>query len=215
MTKAEEQREQRNPYVLSQALFTSDWLLSQWPDQDQTRVRVRRAEAQRTVKTQTHHCIREPSPVPQSYRTPSRGMCLLEGVPQDRGLSVSQGGSILTHPLHKPDKPGLEKLKSELVKTKLESSFNWAVAAPCWNPCAVLPGFPVPLTLSAVFPHYFQPEPAPAHEEQETANIRPVFREDQAVPGAEVTGKANSPSSLCAQLWGLGPFDENLPFIKC
>lgn len=166
MTKAEEQREQGNPYVLSQVLFTSDWLLSQWPDEDQTRVRVRRVEAQGAVRTQIHHCIREPSPVPQSYRTPSMGLCLFEGTPEDRGLSVSQGGSVLTHPLHEPDKSGLEKLKSELVKTRLESPLNWAVAAPCWNLCTVLSGFPVPLTLSAAFPHYFQPEPAPAHDEQ-------------------------------------------------
>lgn len=88
------------------------------------------------------------------------------GTPQDRDLSVSQGGSVLTHPLHEPDKSGLEKLKSELVKARVESSLSWAVAAPCWKLCAVLSGSPVSLTLSAVFPHYLQPEPAPAHEEQ-------------------------------------------------
>ena len=86
----------------------------------------------------------------------------MEGTPQDRGLSVSQGGSILTHPLYEPDKSGLGKLS----KAREESLLIWAVAVTCWKLSAVVSGFPVPLTLSAVFPHYFQPEPAPAHEEQ-------------------------------------------------
>lgn len=94
-------------------------------------------------------------------------MCLVEGTPQDRGLSVSQGGSVSTHPLHEPDKSGLEELESELVKARVESSLNCAMAAPCWNLSAVLSGFPVPLAQSAVFPHYFQPEPALAHEERQ------------------------------------------------
>lgn len=137
----------------------------------------------------------------------------MEGAPQDRGLSVSQGGRVLTYPLHEPDKSGLEKLNSELVEARVHSTGLWLLHA--GTPSAVLSVFPVPLTLCTAFPHHFQPEPAPAHEEQETANIRPVFMGDQAVPGAEITGKAGPHSSLCAQLWGPGPFCENPPFSKC